>query len=171
MKKKFKDTKIGMLLKDKLPGILDTVDDFFPPAKILTALISGKADIPPMEKAALYKEIALYEQAEYKLHLEEIKLHNENTKDARDMQRTAIGSSDWLTRNYLYLLATVIILGAVGFGIALFFVAIPEGNRRMIEMFADLFLFAGAMMVLNFFFGSSAGSKKKTDAMAKMMDK
>lgn len=171
MKKKFKDTKIGQVLIKAAPKVLDLVDDYFPPAKLLTELISKDPTIPPMEKTNLFKEIAEYEQNEYKLWLEEVKLANENTKDARDMQRVAIQSSDWLTRNYLYLLASLVILSAIGFGVMLCFYTIPEDNKRMVEMFADIFLFAGAMMVLNFFFGSSAGSRKKTDTMAKMMQK
>lgn len=50
-KKKFKDTKIGVFLKEKAPGVLhsvlDIADDYFPPAKILTSL---------MEKAGLGAE-------------------------------------------------------------------------------------------------------------------
>lgn len=39
-KKKFKDTKVGVFLKDKFPAILDIADDYLPPLKILTTLIS-----------------------------------------------------------------------------------------------------------------------------------
>jgi hypothetical protein len=170
-KKKFKDTKIGKVLKEKLPAILDFADDFFPPAKILTALISQSPEIPNIEKPALLKEVAAYEQEDYKLYLEELKINNENTSNAREMQKAAIQSKDWMTRNFVYILASVVILGAIAFVIVLFTISIPAENRRLVEMAADLFVFSGALMVLNFFFGSSAGSKKKGDDLSKIMDK
>lgn len=106
-------------------------------------------------------EIKMSEQA-----MRELELQVQERSNARAMQIAALNQSSWLAKHYLYLLATVIIIAAIGFGIALMYVSIPEENRRTVEMFFDAFLFAGALMVLQFFFGSSAGSKQKTDHAA-----
>lgn len=92
----------------------------------------------------------------------------ERVANARALQIEALKQQSWLAKNYLYLLATVVILASLAFGIALMFYTIPEANRRTIEMFFDMFLFAGAMAVMNFFFGSSLGSKQKQEQLAKV---
>ena len=38
-RKKFKDTKVGIFLKTRVPSIIDIVDDYVPPLKILTTLL------------------------------------------------------------------------------------------------------------------------------------
>jgi len=106
-------------------------------------------------------EIKMTEQA-----VHELELQIQERSNARAMQIAALNQTSWLAKHYLYLLATVIIISAIAFGIALMYVDIPKENQRTVEMFFDAFLFAGALMVLQFFFGSSAGSKQKTDHAA-----
>jgi hypothetical protein len=45
------------------------------------------------------------------------------------------------------------LLAATFFGIALIYVEIPPDNRRLVEMFADVFLFAGGVAVIQYFIG------------------
>jgi hypothetical protein len=94
--------------------------------------------------------------------LEEVKAHLADTDSARQMQITALQQEDKFSKRFIYYLASFVLLSSTGFGIALTFVEIPEGNRRLIEMFADIYLFAGAIMVLQFFFGNSH-KKDKTN--------
>lgn len=96
-----------------------------------------------------------------------IKLDMADIQSARNMQIAALQQADVFSKRYIYYLASVVIVAAIAFGIMLFYVDVPEGNKRLVEMFSDIFLFAGAVMVLQFFFGSSNGSREKTLLMKK----
>lgn len=89
----------------------------------------------------------------------------EDRANARQMQIEALRQGDSFSKRYSYYLATLIILAAIAFGVGLMFYEIPETNRRLVEMFADIFLFAGAITVIQFFFGSSKGSADKNQIL------
>lgn len=116
----------------------------------------------------------LMEDAERK-HKEELirmameaeQLHLADRQSAREMQKEALKQSDLFSKRFVYLLAILILIAAIAFGVALLYISIPEENRRMIEMFADIFLFTGAVTVINFFFGSSRGSDDKNSMIRK----
>ncbi len=91
--------------------------------------------------------------------------------NARDMQIAALKQDDRFPKRYLYYLASFIVLSAVAFGIFIIYVPIPPDNLDMVELFAHVFMFTGAVMVLQFFFGSSAGSLKKTDIIGDQLSK
>lgn len=57
-KKKFKETKLFKFLEEKVPGVLDVVDDYFPPAKILTALVKPEESLS-LEDAHEFKKLLL----------------------------------------------------------------------------------------------------------------
>lgn len=107
--------------------------------------------------------------AEINRHFEEMssqaleleKAYLADVQSARTMQIAALNQSDIFSKRYLYYLATGIIGAAIAFGVGLMFVQIPKENQRLVEMFADVFLFAGAMIVIQFFFGSSKSSHDK----------
>lgn len=153
-KKKFADTGLGKFLKVNAPKVLDVVDDYFPPVKIITELLKGE-DLPPEIQKELAKQIHDYEKEIYAMQLED-------TANARAMQTAALQQDDIFSKRYTYYLSAFIMVSAVSFGTMLFFVEFPETNRRLIEMLFDLFLFSGAITVINFFFGSSKGSADKT---------
>lgn len=92
-----------------------------------------------------------------------------DVQNSRAMQIAALNQEDKFSKHFVYYLASFIVLSAVAFGVMLFFVEVPDKNRRMVEMFTDIFLFAGAMMVLQFFFGSSVGSRRNTEVMQKQL--
>ena len=56
---KIKDTKIGQLLKDKLPGALDLVGDLLPDQGALGIVknIIDKAEIPAEDKQVLHDQV------------------------------------------------------------------------------------------------------------------
>lgn len=99
------------------------------------------------------------EQKQEALKLIELELLDR--QNARNMQIAALSQSDTFSKRFLYYLSSFIIVAATTFGVLLFFVEVPVDNRRLVEMFADIYLFAGALAVINFFFGSSLGSKEK----------
>lgn len=142
---------------------------------VLDNLITSKE-----EKAAgeleLFKAKSLIEQAikDYELKVKELafeadKLYLEDRKSAREMQVSALQQSDKFAKRYLYVLSTIVVLAAIGFGVALMFVEIPEENKRTVELFADGFILAAVGSVINFFFGSSKGSADKSQQA--MLDK
>lgn len=158
--KAFKD-----IVKGGVEGLLDSgtklIDTFISsPDEKIKAKIEFRALLQDYE-------LKMQEQANKELEL----LINERG-NARAMQIAALNQTSWLAKHYLYLLASVLVIAALIFGSALLFIEIPEANRRTVEMFFDMFLFAGALTVVNFFFGSSAGSKQKTDheAINKQME-
>ena len=86
-KKKFKETKVGVFLKEKAPAILDTVGEFLPDQGglgIVKNLISGDSNIEPKDK-----EMAL------KLLDQDIaEMNNISDRWASDMK-----SDSWLSKN------------------------------------------------------------------------
>lgn len=102
---------------------------------------------------------------------EAFKLEVEDRDSARKLQIAAIASDDRFTKRFLYYLAGFVVASATGFGVGLFFWTVPEENKRLVEMFADVFLFGGAIMVLSFFFGSSKGSHDKDSIIKEAINK
>ena len=158
-KKPFKETGIGKFLTEKAPnligGALELVGDLTGKDMLenIGKKIKGSSDLSPEDKA---EALALL-----KLDLEEYKLDLEDRQDARAMNIETSKSDDALISRFPYILSAFIIISAVLFGVMLFFVDVPEQNKRLVEMFADVFLFGGAITVIQFFFGSSKGSKDK----------
>lgn len=143
----------GNLVKD-VGGILDNL--------ITTKQEKGEQTIE-LEKIKLEVQkvandfiVKTQEQA-----MEAEKLYMEDRKSAREMQVAALQQSDKFAKRYLYILSTIVVLAAIGFGVALMFVEIPEENKRTVELFADGFILAAVGSVMNFFFGSSKGSQDK----------
>jgi hypothetical protein len=152
MQKEPKEKKgIGKFLQGlgKVGGnLLDIAGDVtkIPGLKKLGDLINQSDELTPEEK----------EEA-----LKLIEMELADRQNARNMQIEALGQSDNFSKRYLYYLSSFIVVSATLFGVLLFFIDVPEENKRLVEMFADIYLFAGAMAVINFFFGSSIGSKEK----------
>jgi lipopolysaccharide export LptBFGC system permease protein LptF len=122
------------------------------------------------------------EKAEFKLKLKELehKIQQESkqleadiqesylkdTQDARAMQVAALSQEDKFSKRFVYIFAiglsaaTFILVGM------LMFVEIPEHNRSIVDMAIGALVATGLIQVIQFFFGSSKGSKDKADATA-----
>lgn len=86
-KKRFKETKVGVFLKDKAPTILNTVGEFLPDQGglgIVKNLISGDTNIDPKDKETALK---LLDQ-------DIAEMNNVSNRWASDM-----GSDSWLSKN------------------------------------------------------------------------
>ena len=90
-KKPFKETAVGKFLSEKAPKILDAVDDIFPPAKILTALIGG-ANLSPEDKA---KADALMMEYEKEVTARQI---SEDTNVTERWKADSMSDS-WMSKN------------------------------------------------------------------------
>jgi len=91
------------------------------------------------------------------------KMYIEDRNEARKMQIAALNQKDRFAKRYVYFLSSFIVIAAFAFGCALMYLDIPEANREVVLQFATVFLFGGAVTVIQFFFGSSKGSQDKDE--------
>jgi hypothetical protein len=97
-----------------------------------------------------------------------IEQDNKNTDSARVMQGAALGQEDKFSKRFIYYFASfwslcaALYIGFITFG------AIPESNIRFADTILGFILGTVIATILNFFFGSSSGSKVKTEIMGKL---
>jgi uncharacterized membrane protein YccC len=131
-------------LADKF-GVKDTVDD-------VAKAIAGDPE------AAL--KLA-------QIDLETLKVNQANTADARAMQVAAFNQSDVFSKRFTMYLTTfwsvcaAFYIGFITFGV------IPDNNVRFADTILGFILGTVIATMLNFWFGSSIGSKDKTEAAKK----
>lgn len=87
------------------------------------------------------------------LDLEYAKLNQADVADARAMQRTALGQSDWFAKNFVNLLATLIVVGSGAL--------LATSQAQDVRMAAVSFI----TFVLGYYYGTSQSSQKKTDLL------
>lgn len=174
-KKPFKETGFGQFLSKAGSAIVNNGGNIADIAfKAATGNISGAiaevGDLLGNSPSDPETSKLLYQLELNRLEWEkEIELaYLADVKDARQMQVEALKQDSWLAKHFIYLLSGFIIMAATLFGVMLFYIEFPEENRRMVEMFSDIYLFGGAIMVLNFHLGSSKGSADKNGMIDKM---
>jgi len=148
---KFKDengkTKVGMFLQKFAPNILDVVGDVLPTSGalgIVKNLIDKDDKLTAEQKAEA---------------LELLKIDLQNTKDAREMQRAALRQDDLFSKRFVYYLATFwSIICSIYFYVATFTEVV---NEEMADIILGFLLGTVSGTIMNFFFGSSQGSKEK----------
>jgi hypothetical protein len=95
------------------------------------------------------------------IDLETLKTQHANTADARDMQKIALQQSDIFSKRFtMYLtvfwsVSAVVYVGFITFGV------IPDKNVRFADTILGFILGTVVATMLNFWFGSSIGSKEK----------
>lgn len=122
MNKKFRDTKIGVFLKEKAPAVLDIVGDILPDKGalgIVKNLIDKEPDLSAEDKAQIHSQLVEF----YKLEVAD----RESARD-REVEMLEAGGTDWLMN------ATGIIgLGAFAFLVfAIVFITVPEKNAELL---------------------------------------
>jgi len=154
MKKAFKDTKISGFLKQVAPTIIDTVGTAFPPVKVLSTLFERELQVSPEQQKQFDELLADYE-------LNELREHNANTADARDMQKVALGQDDKFSKRFLYWMAAGSLLLGFAYIFLVTFMSLPQGNQRFADTILGVVIATVITTIYNFFFGSSKGSKDK----------
>lgn len=146
-KEKTGKTKVGAFLQNFAPNILDVVGDVLPDKGalgIIKNLIDKDDNLTSDQKAEA---------------LELLKYDLENTKDARDLQKAALLQNDKFSKRFVYYLATFwSIVCSIYFFVATFTHVI---NEEMADIILGFLLGTVSGTIMNFFFGSSQGSKEK----------
>jgi hypothetical protein len=101
------------------------------------------------------------------IDLKQIQLENEDRASARHMQEVALQQDSWFAKNFLYLFTSVWSVFAMTFFSLASFYTIPEANTRIVDTIIGVLIGTVLTGFFNFFFGSSKGSKDKTDALVK----
>lgn len=155
------------LLKTVAPGLATAVAGPLGGAAV-SAIASklGVADtIEEVTKAITADPEASAKLAE--IDLKQFELENEDRASARHMQEVALQQEDWFAKNFLYLFTSVWSIFAMAFFYTASFVPVPDANQRIVDTIIGVLIGTVLTGFFNFFFGSSKGSKDKTDALVK----
>ena len=112
------------------------------------------------------EEIKALREAAMKHEEFKIEQANANTANARSMQIAALHQDDKFAKRYVMYLATFWSLTAVAYIFLITFTNIPETNVRFADTILGFLLGTVVATILNFFLGSSASSKEKTEVLA-----
>lgn len=161
----FIQEKIGEPLKDSvISDIAESVVKQNPIGSVVMDLIQGdekindkftKADLgevsrlAKMDQKVIDAEVRLAE-----LELERERLDNEDRSRATEQFLEMQKSDNWMTRNYVVLLATLIVTFGFAMVGTLIFKEIPEGNRTLFTAAFGYVLGAVSTVVI-FFFGDN----------------
>ena len=88
-----------------------------------------------------------------------------DTADARDMQKEALKQDDVWSKRFIYIFASAWSLFAMIFILMVSFGTIPPGSVRFVDTTLGFLLGTVVSTVIQFFFGSSVSSRKKTDEL------
>jgi hypothetical protein len=154
-------TKVGKFLQEKAPDLLKTIlgvaGGLIPGASGVTDAISNL--IKSSDELDLEQKI---------IALDMLKVDLENVKSAREMQTKIATSknSTQLAKNYVYYIASFwsVITAAYIFMITFFEVA----NTRAADTVLGFLLGTIIATIINYFFGSSQGSKAKAKELTKL---
>jgi len=143
-RKKFKETKVGIFIKDKAPEILDTVGDLLPDAGVLGVvknLINISDKFTPEEKEVLTEDLAQMYETEVK--------DRESARN-REVEMSKLGSKD-----FMFTLTGLIGLAVFCFIVyAIAFLQIPDANK---EIWIHLIRISEGVVlsIFGYYFGSA----------------
>jgi hypothetical protein len=150
---------VSSLLQNNLPKVAQAVVDKGLDYVQEKTGIELKPDMGAEELKALKEAAQKHE--EFK-----IEQANKNTADARAMQVAALNQDDKFAKRYVMYLATFWSVTAVIYIFLITFTFIPEMNVRFADTILGFLLGTVVATILNFFLGSSASSKEKTEVLA-----
>ena len=151
-----KGTRVGNFLrglkKTVLPSVLDAVGvgDL---AKAI-GLINDSPNNAGLSKEDLEKFFKLAE------------MDMQDRADARSLQKAALQQNDIFSKRYIYYLATGVFIFSAIIVLLLFFVEIPKENKDVVNFILGVVVGTGLTGIFQYFFGSSKGSKDKSDILA-----
>ena len=145
-KKKFKDTKVGKFLMNKLPDLVGgALTDG--PLGAIKSIIDGDPNITPEEREELHKELVEL----YKLEVED-----RDSARKREIEVAKTGRVDWMFN----------ITGLVGLGAfaviiwAIISLDIPEGNKELFYHMIGI-IEGVALSIFGYYYGTSMKDNDK----------
>lgn len=123
--------------------------------------LSTTRQLTPEQEAALRE----YDLQLRTLEFEREKIYLTDRADARGMQKESLRQEDRFAKRFLYIFAAVWSTFAFMYIGLITFMSIPAANIRFADTILGFLLGTVVATILNFFFGSSAGSKDKTEAL------
>lgn len=154
-KKKFKDTKVGQWLNEKVPKALDKIGDVLPD-KGLLGIVKNIVDTDPDVSPELRKEFAAM-MMDFELDLYKYEVEDRVSARQREVEMAKTGRTDHLmyAAGYTALIAFVLMICAV--------IWIPQSKEN--PLFHQLMgIIEGvALTVFGYYFGTSASSKAKDE--------
>jgi hypothetical protein len=149
---------VSSLLSNNLPKVAQAVVDKGLDYVQEKTGIELKPDMSQEELKALREAAQKHE--EFK-----IEQANKNTADARAMQVAALQQDDRFSKRFVMYLAIFWSFTAVTYIFFITFGSIPPDNIRFADTILGFLLGTVVATIINFFLGSSAGSKEKTEAL------
>ena len=155
---------VSSLIQNNLPKVAQAVVDKGLDYVQEKTGIELKPDMNPEEVKALREAAQKHEEFM-------VAQANANTDSARKMQIAALQQDDRFSKRFVMYLAMFWSLTAVVYIFLITFTDIPALNVRFADTILGFLLGTVVATILNFFLGSSAGSKEKTEALAAELKK
>jgi hypothetical protein len=114
------------------------------------------------------EKLKVFEQAN---ESELLAYHSANTNGARKLQVEALKQEDLFSKRYVYYLASFWSVVAVLYIFLITFIDIPLSNVRFADTVLGFLLGTIVAGIINYFFGSSQGSKDKNDLLQSLKGK
>jgi len=128
-------------------------------------LIKDKTGIDLNKKQSLTQDeiqkLQEFEKNNKDFILKQIELFNQDRDSARKMQELALQQDGWLAKNFIYLYASIWSIFAMSYITAITFFTIPATSQRFADTILGFLLGTIVSAIIQFFFGSSLGSKTK----------
>lgn len=156
-KKKFRDTAVGKLFREKLPEGIAVIGDLLPDKGVLGVAknIIDKSTLSAEEKLELHNELK-----DYRLELHKLEIEDRANARWREVEMAKVGKSDFLKT-----LAGLVALGLF----ILVVVAVIFGEKWGLKLMENpmvhqiIGLIEGvAISVFSYYFGTSKSSQDKT---------
>ena len=146
--KKIKDSKLGKLLKDKAPRILNVVGDLLPDKGVM-GVVKNLIDVEPSltseEKKMLHQQAVEF----YKLEVED-----RDSARKREVEIMKTGAKDWM----MNLTGIVGLFSFLFLVYAIVFITVPEHNKEL--MIHTTGIVEGIVLsIVGYYFGSIARRK------------
>ena len=146
--KKLKDSKLGKLLKDKAPRILNEVGDLLPDKGVM-GVVKNLIDVEPAltseEKKMLHQQAVEF----YKLEVED-----RDSARKREVEIMKTGAKDWM----MNLTGIVGLFSFLFLVYAIVFITVPEHNKEL--MIHTTGIVEGIVLsIVGYYFGSIARRK------------
>jgi hypothetical protein len=161
-KKKFKDTALGVFLKNKAPKLLHQVGDFLPDKGVLGIVkhvIESRPDIKQEFDSMSATDKAAFEKLQQDFELEVMKIEQHDRENARELQMiyARSGRIDWM----FVAVGSVILLSYIMLVIAIVWFPKHINANPLFQQLMGMVLSLTGILAA-FYYGTTKTSKEKT---------